>query len=154
MDKPAFDRVEAGWRIFTWIGISAQLMESRAERLLGAIDLPLPQYVMLNHFSHRPDEAKTITGIASALQQPQPGVTKTVQKLVRRGYLKATPSREDKRSTLLTLTPAGKKAHGKAVQFLTPSFEDAFAEWSEEDFRVFVLHLDRLKQWLDTKGRE
>ena len=62
-----------GWRIFNWIGIINQLSTARASRTLAELKLPFPQFVMLNHFSHRPNEPKTVTSVASALQQPQPG---------------------------------------------------------------------------------
>ena len=75
-------QAQVGWRIFNWIGIIDQLATARAEHTLADLKLPFPQFVMLNHFSHRPHEAKTVTAVASALQQPQPGVTKTIQKLI------------------------------------------------------------------------
>ena len=95
------------FRIVNWIGIIDQLASTEANRVLRPLGLQLPQFVMLNHFSHRPDEAKTVTSIARALQQPQPGVTKTVQKLVAKGWLRERSSEGDGRSKLLMLTPAG-----------------------------------------------
>ena len=71
--------------------------------MLRPLGFQLPQFVMLNHFSHRPDEAKTVTSVARALQQPQPGVTKTVQKLVAKGWLRGRSSEGDGRSKLLML---------------------------------------------------
>ena len=76
------------FRIVNWIGMINQLATTEGNRVLKAIGLALPLFVMLNHFSHRPDEARTVTSIARALQQPQPGVPKTVQKLVALGFLR------------------------------------------------------------------
>ena len=87
-----------GWKIFNWIGILNQLATNRAERSLAELKLPMPQFVVLNHFSHRPNETKTVTAVAQAMQQPQPGITKTIQNLVTRKLLKADPAPGDGRS--------------------------------------------------------
>ena len=78
------------FRIVNWIGIIDQLASTEANKVLRPLGLQLPQFVLLNHFSHRPDETRTVTGVARALQQPQPGVTKNVQKLVAKGWLRAS----------------------------------------------------------------
>ena len=52
------------FRIVNWIGIIDQLASTEANRVLRPLGLQLPQFVMLNHFSHRPDEARTVTSVA------------------------------------------------------------------------------------------
>ncbi len=137
------------FRIVNWVGIINQLTTTEGNRLLKPIGLALPLFVMLNHFSHRPEEARTVTSIARALQQPQPGVTKTVQKLVALGFLRERSNGADGRSKLLALTPAGLAKHRAAVAALTPWTERAFAGWSEKDQRALFAMLDRLKVWFD-----
>ena len=70
------------FRIVNWIGIINQLASADATRTLKPLGLSFSHFILLNHFSHRPDEPRTVTGVARALQLPQPGVTKNVQKLV------------------------------------------------------------------------
>ena len=137
------------FRIVNWIGIIDQLASTEASTVLRPLALQLPQFVMLNHFSHRPDEAKTVTSVARALQQPQPGVTKTVQKLVAKGWLRERSSEGDGRSKLLMLTPAGIAKHRAAVAALSPGLERAFAGWSQDDRRALFALLDRVKVWFD-----
>ena len=137
------------FRIVNWIGIIDQLASTKANRVLRDHDLALPQFVMLNHFSHRPDEGKTVGGIARAMQQLPPAVTKTTQKLLAKGYLREAPSPEDARSKLLFLTAPGRAAHGKAVAALLPELTPAFAGWTAADLEQFWHYLDRLKVWLD-----
>ncbi|MBM3643616.1 MAG: winged helix-turn-helix transcriptional regulator [Alphaproteobacteria bacterium] len=137
------------FRIVNWIGIVEQLATAEANRVLRPLELPMPLFVLLNHFSHRPGEPKTVTGIARALQQPQPGVTKNVQKLVARGWLAEKDHGVDGRSKLLTITPAGLKCHRAAIETLMPGLAGAFTDWSEADLRKFFGFLDRLKLWLD-----
>lgn len=137
------------FRIVNWIGIIDQLASTEANHVLKPLGLQLPQFVLLNHFSHRPDEARTVTGIARALQHPQPGVTKNVQKLVAKGWLRERANGGDGRSKLLVLTPAGLAKHRAAVAALTPGLARAFEDWTERDQRLLFAMLDRLKLWFD-----
>lgn len=136
------------FRIFNWVGIIDQLASNRANRALREQDLALPQFIMLNHFSHRPEEGKTVGGIARAMQQLPPAVTKTTQKLIAKGYLREAPSAEDARSKQLFLT-ARKTAHGRAIAALLPEVVPAFADWTPADLERFWQYLDKLKLWLD-----
>ncbi len=138
------------FRIVNWIGIIDQLTSTEANRALKSLGLQLPHFVLLNHFSRRPDEARTVTGVARALQQPQPGVTKNVQKLVAKGWLREGVNGGDGRSKLLVLTPAGLAKHRAAVAALMPGLTRAFADWSEKDLRTLFALLDRLKLWFDS----
>ncbi len=137
------------FRIVNWIGIIDQLASTEANRVLKPLGLGMAQFILLNHFSWRPDEARTVTMIARALQQSQPGVTKNVQKLVAKGWLEERSNGADGRSKLLALTAAGKARHRGAVTALAPGLERAFAGWSDRDRRTLYALLDRLKQWFD-----
>ena len=148
------NQAQVGWRIFNWIGIIDQLATARAQRTLADLKLPFPQFVMLNHFSHRPHEVKSVTAVAFALQQPQPGVTKTIQKLIARKFLKADPAPGDARSKLLTITPKGLEIQARAIAAFGPRFAEAFQGWDDAEMEELFAKLDRLKVWMDSKGRE
>ena len=137
------------FRIVNWIGIINQLTSTEGNRVLKQLGLALPQFILLNHFSHRPEESRTVTAIARALQQPQPGVTKTVQKLVAKGWLRERSNGEDGRSKFLVITPAGLAKHRAAVTALMPNLDRAFAGWSQRDKDALFAQLDRLKKWFD-----
>lgn len=137
------------FRIVNWIGIIDQLTTTEANRVLKPLGLQMSQFVLLNHLSRRPDEPRTVGAIARALQQQQPAVTKTVQKLVDKGWIRERSSETDGRSKLLTLTAAGLARHRAAIAALVPGVERAFAGWSERDQRTLFALLDRLKAWLD-----
>ncbi len=146
--------IRLGAKILTWIGIIDQLSTTRVTRALAPLKLPYPQFVLLVHFSHRSEEAQTVTGVASAMQQPQPGITKTIQKMLTKKLLRAVPAPGDARSKLLYLTAKGSETHAKAIAALVPVFRDLFEPWSSEEMNELIEKLDRLKVWLDTKGRE
>jgi DNA-binding MarR family transcriptional regulator len=137
------------FRIINWIGIIDQLAGTQANRLLRPLDLALPQFVLLNHFSHRPDEGRTVTAIVRALQQPQPGITKTVRKLLDKAWLREEANPGDGRSKVLFLTPAGLARHDAAVTVFTRALAPAFDGWSTAEQQSLFVQLDRLKTWLD-----
>lgn len=141
------------FRIINWIGIIEQLASSAANRVLAPLDLPLPQFILLNHLTNRPGTAAgghTIMAVANALQQPQPGITKTVQKLVDKGFLAERAHPQDGRSKLLRMTPKGVAAHQAAIAALMPELGRAFDGWSAKEMQRLFADLDRLKIWFDT----
>ena len=154
MTRPAQSEVQKIYRVLSWIGIIDQLVVTRATRALADIGLPFPQFRLLSHFARRPNEPKTVGKVAAAMQQPQPGTTKTLQKMIGAGLLRVVPSKQDARSKPLFITAKGIRMLDRALETLTPVFRDAFAGWSEAELAVFLAQLDRLKVWMDTRGRE
>ena len=92
MARPTESDIRLGAKILTWIGIINQLSATRITQALKPLRLPYPQFVLLIHFSHRPSEPQTVTGVASAMQQPQPGITKTIQKMIVKKLLRTSPA--------------------------------------------------------------
>jgi len=137
------------FRIVNWIGIIDQLAGTRANALLAPLDLTLPQFALLNHFSWRGEAGLTVGAVARAMQQPQPGITKTLQKLEERGFLWSVPNPEDGRSRLLHMSEAGRTAHHAAVGVLGEALAAPFADWSQDELELCFRLLDRLKLWLD-----
>ncbi len=137
------------FRIINWIGMIEQLSSTKARQHLEGTNVPMPQFILLNHFSHRPDEGKTVTKIAWAMQQPQPGITKTLAKMVAKGFLREEPNPEDGRSKILFLTAAGRQAHRDAGQRLVNGMSGVFDGWSAEDKESLFGFLDRLKIYFD-----
>lgn len=138
-----------GFRILTWIGIIEQLARTKANRSMNEIDLPWPQFQLLNHFSHRPKEGKTVTGIARAMQQLQPATTKTMKAMVKAGLLTVEPDKKDGRIKHHFLTEKGIERHREAVSRLAPQIQKLFDDWTPEQMKSLYDELDRLKVWLD-----
>jgi MarR family transcriptional repressor of emrRAB len=145
----ASDPKPDAFRLLTWIGIIEQLTRNAADRSLKTLGLTYPEFSMLVHFSHGRPPEKTVTGIAAAMQLLQPAVTKTVQKLVAKGLLKARANATDARSKLLVITPKGSQAIERAVAAIAPALGPAFEGWSEGDVETAFGYLDRLKVKLD-----
>lgn len=136
-------------QVLTWIGVANQLTTTRLNQLIAESDLPLPQLTMLNHFSHDPQKRSTITQLTSAFQANQPAITKTVQHLVKKGYLEIQVSEADKRVKYHSITAAGLKAHRQAIARILPDAQLIFSDWSPEEIDSFHQSLLRLKNWLD-----
>lgn len=136
-------------QILVWIGVANQLATTRFNQLMAESNLPLPQFAMLNHFSRDPQQGRTITQLASAFQANQPAMTKTVQHLMKKGYLDVRVSQEDKRVKYHFITAAGLEAHQKAIARILPDAQFVFADWSTDEIDALHQALFRLKNWLD-----
>ncbi|TNE36014.1 MAG: MarR family transcriptional regulator [Alphaproteobacteria bacterium] len=143
------DPVPPDFRIINWVAIISQLADTKMRHLLEGTNVPLPQYVLLSHFAAQPKEKKTVSQIARALQQPQPGITKTVGKLLDKSFLRAEENPADGRSKFLYLTDKGAKAHAEAEARLESAMEDIFDGWREWEKRDFFGFLDRLKVFME-----
>jgi DNA-binding MarR family transcriptional regulator len=137
------------YQIVNYIGIADPLLTTRANQILGVGDLPFAQFVMLNHFSHEPDRARRVTEVASAMQQPQPTATRTLQRLVRKGYLEVRAADYDARARVHVLTRSGKAAHRRAIARLMPEVAARFADWDTHDVDTLHRLLFRLMRELD-----
>jgi len=142
-------KLESGFRILNWIGIIEQLTRNLATKRLEALPVSFPQFSVLNHFSHRPDESKTVTSVAQAMQQTQPAITKTVQALTSLGYLTVTTDKEDKRIRWLKITQKGLDVRQAAIGVLGPDISSIFANWKESELHELFVMLDKLKIHLD-----
>lgn len=142
------DRERLIWELITSVNICAQLLGTRAGEALGP-ELPPTQFTMLNHFVRVPPATKTVGDMARAFQLPQPGVTKTAQKLVTKGFLAIHDDPQDGRRKLMSMTEAGRAAHMQALMRLKPDAGFIFADWSDADLDALCEPLFRLKYWLD-----
>ncbi len=138
-----------GYRILNWIGIIEQLSRTKANRETNEIGLPWNQFVLLNHFSHRPEEGKTVTSVARAMQQQQPGVTKTMKAMVEKGFLRLEEDKDDRRVKHHFLTTEGIRIHRDAIARILPMVGDLFAGWTPEEMAHLFKALDRIKVNLD-----
>jgi DNA-binding MarR family transcriptional regulator len=136
-------------QIVTWVGVIAQLIRARNNQILSGSELSYPQFVVLIHFCHDPDREWTVTSLASAFQTNQPGITKTVQKLLRGGHLEARTDPIDGRVKHLRVTRRGIRARNEAVAKLAPDLRQFFEPWKRSEVAELHRLLERLKNQLD-----
>lgn len=137
--------------IINKIGLVDSLSAGVATRLLETLSLPAPLFGLLHFFAEQPDLPRTVTQLAKATNAPQPGVSKRVQKLVKRGLLREQPSDFDARQKLLFLTPEGRALHAQAIRLLVPAAAEVFAGWEEGEVRQLSAALDRIRATLTEK---
>jgi len=135
--------------IVVWIGVLAQLARTRSNQILGQTNLPYPQFVLLLHFCHDPDREWTVSSLADAFQTNQPGITKTVKKLLERRYLSSRPDAQDARVRKLRVTKSGIRARNNAVSRMGPDLAEAFRSWKRSEISELHRLLERLKNYLD-----
>lgn len=140
--------------ILIWSGVVAQLVRTRNNRILADSELPYPQFVMLRHFCHDPDREWTVSQLADAFETPQPGVSKTVRKLVERRLLRERSDALDARRNWLHVTPKGVRVRNDAVSRLAPDQRGVFAAWPRRDVAELRRLLLRLKTQLDESREE
>lgn len=147
MDLPP--ELEKIRQILVWVGVAEQLLVTRLNRALAGANLPFAQFVMLNHFSAFADEGHTIGRLADAFETGQPGISKTVARLVEKGFLRAEPDPNDGRSRLHYLTEAGAAAHAEALARIAPDAALIFRDWPAHDIDELHRLIFKLKSWLD-----
>ncbi len=123
-----------------------------SNRLLGAYDLPLSQYVLLSLFMSSPEEGRTVTSISHALHQNQPTISKIVQKLLQKGLIAAYPTAHDARSKILKITQKGVDVYDHASTTLEGALEPIFNEWSQPDINMLVSQLQMIRSYLETRA--
>jgi DNA-binding MarR family transcriptional regulator len=136
-------------RIFILIGIINQLATTRINRILKLQDLPMAQFVLLQHFSHQPNREWTVTQLANALEVNQPAMTKTTQRLLKKGFLEMKVIATDKRIKQFSITDAGSSVLNSAWGKLGPEIGQLFSAWDPSDLSILQELLERLKVQLD-----
>ena len=136
-------------RIFLLIGIINQLATTRLNRVLGEIDLPMAQFSLLAHYSNNPERGWTVTELARVMEVNQPAMTKTTQRLLKKGYLKMIQEKADKRVKSFYVTENGLKVLLSAWDKLGPDITRIAQEWNSEDLKTLESLLEKLKTQLD-----
>lgn len=136
-------------RIFILIGIIHQLATTRMNRALKVINLPMAQFVLLTHLSQNPKRGWTVTGLARVLEVNQPAMTKTTQRLLKKGFLRVELDPSDRRVRVFYLSESGMQALEKAWTLLAPDLAEFSAGWQAKDLKDLQQLLERLKTQLD-----
>ncbi len=108
----------AVFRFFTEIGILDQLATAELTRALASHMNP-SEFRVLTHFI-RLDHAVTPTYLAKAFQMAKPSMTAILVKLERKGFVAIRAGAKDRRRKFVTLTDAGRAAHGQALARIAP----------------------------------
>ena len=136
-------------RMTVLLSIIQQLMTTRQNRQFEGKELTLPQFGLLNHFTHEPDRSWTITDLADVMEMNQPGITKIVTILVDKKLLISTLDKCDKRKRYLKITPKGLELCADTFKSLLPEISTVFGDWVDGSLKQFHQQLEKLMAWLD-----
>ncbi|MCP4007237.1 MAG: winged helix-turn-helix transcriptional regulator [bacterium] len=136
-------------QILVWSGVVAQLVRTRANRILKDAGLPYPQFVLLRHFCHDPEREWTVTQLAAAFETRQPGITKNTKRLLDLGLLTARIDPDDSRRRWLRVTKKGLRRRDALIKMLEPDQDQFFRGWKANEIDELHGGLERLKTYLD-----
>lgn len=96
------------------IRFESELWNAVDARLRVEHELPLHKFEPMQIIASRPD--CRVYDIAGALSLTTGGVSKLVDSIEASGYCKRRPNPDDRRSSIIELTPAGRKALARATK--------------------------------------
>jgi len=91
------------------------------------------QFQILAGLNERPDGTRTMTELADLLVHSRSGLTYQAQKLEEAGYLTRGPAPGDERSTIVTLTEAGREVLTGVLPWQTEVVRELLEPLSAED---------------------
>lgn len=122
-----------------------QIVMSHLNEMLAPYELTFARYeaLMLLYFSRA--GSLPMGKIGERLQVHPTSVTSLIDRLERDGYVERVPHPSDRRTTLASLTTAGRNIAGQATKLLN---EDKFGmdALSTEDHEALILLLDQVRE--------
>ncbi len=120
-DNGSTDDIADLFRFLNEIAIIAQLSGAAFEKMMPGT-MTLPQFTVLNHLTRLGGD-RTPLQIANAMQLSKGAMTNTLGHLSRSGWIAIRPDDKDGRSKRVDITPAGRAAHGDAINALAPELD-------------------------------
>jgi len=130
----------------------ANLIEGRVRGALRTrFDTTLPRFDLLAQLDRSPD-GLTMSELSARMMVSNGNITGLTDRLVEEGLVRRTPSVRDRRSSQVSLTPAGKKA----FDAMTPEHElwidEMMAGLNRQDMQLLFQLLGKLKQSVHQKA--
>ena len=102
----------------------------------------------------------TVTEMASVQRSDHALISRTIPAMVEKGYVTAATGTRDRRTSLVTLTPAGQSVFDETKPIMAQRRKALATAFSEVDLDTFLRLLDRFEQFVedpasptpDTKG--
>ena len=137
------------FRLFTEIGIIAQLSQNWLERTLPD-GMSLAQFGVLNHFC-RLNEPSSPGRLARSFQITKGAMTNTLQRLEAQGFIRINANPRDARAKLVMITDAGRKARDHALKLAAEAMSDLPELIPAANVRGALPFLERLRELMDSR---
>lgn len=128
-----------------FLSIVYQQLAARLNRQLEPLGLNMTQISLLTHLVHAKQE-ETVLGLAQTMQMNQPAVTKAVQAMEARGWVKKRKCKKDARVSYLGITDEGRNHLGRAQQECLPVLEKTFGGLDESELRQLIDLLQKINK--------
>lgn len=103
----AVETVYAMTQLYRALGCAKAVLEAITEVATGLVDVTLPHWILLTHLLDR--SACRQVDLKSQTNFAPPHLSRLVEELVARGFVCRCRHTQDRRQSVLTLTPAGRK---------------------------------------------
>lgn len=133
--------------LFSEIVMVETLARSRLTRVLPR-GMELSHFMVLNHFARLGGE-KTPGQLARIFHVTKGAMSNTVRRLEAAGYVHVRPDWDDARRKYISISPAGMAARDRAIEAISPVFDDAVAALGVQRMRTALPILRRLRELLD-----
>lgn len=117
-------------------------VQSRGDEYLQM--LTSRQHMALIAIAHLPIEDTTLNNIAKKLDTTKQSANKLITSLLKKGYVQTIPSKIDKRSINVEITPEGKKVMVACLDKSTYFLEALFHEFTTDEIEIFWKLLQKL----------
>lgn len=107
--------------------------------------ITLQQYNVLRILKGAKDEGLPTLEIGDRMLERTPGVTRLVDRLVRKGYVRRARSKTDRRVVMCFLTPAGSEIVDSLDDPVTAANDEAMAPLSDPDLMNLISLLDQIR---------
>ena len=126
------------------VRFETELWNAVDARMRADHDLPLHKFEPMQIIERTPE--CRVYDIADALSITTGGVSKIVDSIESAGHAKRRPNPDDRRSSIIELTPAGKRLLAKATNTFEAELELRLGSaLSDRAFRQFMLALNALR---------
>jgi DNA-binding MarR family transcriptional regulator len=137
------------FRMFTEIGIIAQLSGNQLERVLPE-GMSMAQFTVLNHFV-RLGGAWAPSRLAAAFQVTKGAMTNTLQRLEAQGFVRIEDDPKDARGKLVEITDAGRRAREQGVRVVGGIIGPIAGEIPPGEVKAALPFLENLRKILDER---
>ncbi|WP_106814823.1 MarR family winged helix-turn-helix transcriptional regulator [Microbacterium timonense] len=142
---PSLDATQLG-AYFALIEASSLLRHAVEQQLQDAGDLSYVQFQLLATLGDAPDGSARMTDLADGVVYSRSGLTYQAQTLEKRGLVTRTPSPEDERSTVATITEDGRAVLARVFPGHIAILEDLlFAPLTRADIDALADILTRVR---------
>jgi DNA-binding MarR family transcriptional regulator len=119
-----------------------QQMRPQLEAVFDSLDLTFSQWRVL--MCLRDGIAVTCADISRELSHDSGSLTRLVDQLDRRGLIRRSRDRKDRRVVTLALTPQGRAAVNSVLADVVAYFNDVLADFSAQETKTLIALLTRL----------